>query len=523
MPHSPDDAAVAAALAAVRAARVGGSYWGAQPALPTAGFTLWIGEGIAADAVVAADGPLVVWGDAVPAGATGPIVARVRGVLDPWHIIAAAGHVIVSADNEAGLIAAILGKPLTVVGAGRFAALGESDSLHQLFARHVLAPFDWRDCFTDAAIPFAEAVRLCGFWRALIDSNRDIGAALGFAFWKRPTAAPLLWSGGEVPFADSAPVPLPEGRIVAVWRSRTDPAELARLDHAQAPMAEVEDGFIRSVGLGADCVPPLSIVVDRRGIYFDPSRASDLEALILSGGFTPEMLARAARLRELIVASGISKYAVEQGGGQDMPQRRGGDRRHILVPGQVEDDRSVQSGGGAVSTNLELLRRARADAPDAYILYKPHPDVEAGHRIGSIADTVALGLADEVVRDGGIGPLIAMVDELQVNTSLAGFEALLRGRAVTVHGAPFYAGWGLTRDLGAVPARRNVTRSLDELVAAVLLLYPRYLDPVTGLPCPPEVLIDRLTRQLQPDDGMIVRARRWQGRIRRVLGGWRRG
>jgi capsular polysaccharide export protein len=180
----------------------------------------------------------------------------------------------------------------------------------------------------------------------------------------------------------------------------------------------------------------------------------------------------------------------------------------------VEDDRSVQSGGGPVQTNLELLRRARANAPDAYILYKPHPDVEAGHRKGIIRDQIALGLADEIVRDEAIGALIAMVDEVHVNTSLAGFEALLRGRAVTTYGVPFYAGWGLTTDLGSVPTRRNIRRTLDELVAAALLIYPRYLDPDTGLPCPPEVLMERLMRPVQPKQGWLVTLRQGQGRIR---------
>jgi hypothetical protein len=63
---------------------------------------------------------------------------------------------------------------------------------------------------------------------------------------------------------------------------------------------------------------------------------------------------------------------------------------------------------------------------------------------------------------------------------------------VVCHGTPFYAGWGLTRDLAPVPDRRGRALSLDALVAGVLILYPRYLDPVTGLPCPPEVLVDRM-------------------------------
>lgn len=279
-------------------------------------------------------------------------------------------------------------------------------------------------------------------------------------------------------------------------------------------MVEVEDGFIRSAGLGADCVPPLSIIVDRIGAHFDPSRPSELELLIESGGFSCDLLRRANELRQLIVASGISKYSTER----KRLRRRDPERLHILVPGQVEDDRAVTVGGGGLTSNLELLRRVRAIAPAAYILYKPHPDVEAGHRRGAMPDDVCLSVADEVVRGEPMAALLDLADEVHVNTSLAGFEALLRNKPVSTHGVPFYAGWGLTRDLGAVPSRRNRICTLDEMVAAVLLLYPRYLDPVTGLPCPPEVLIRRLSDGQQVRaDGMLVKLRRLQGRCRRGL------
>jgi capsular polysaccharide export protein len=163
-------------------------------------------------------------------------------------------------------------------------------------------------------------------------------------------------------------------------------------------------------------------------------------------------------------------------------------------------------------------------APDAFITYKPHPDVEAGHRVGAIPRQVALRLADEIVQDQPIGALIELVDEVHVNTSLAGFEALLRGRAVVTHGVPFYAGWGVTRDLGLMPSRRSAKRTVDELVAAVLLLYPRYLDPETGLPCPPELLISRLTSgTARGRAGVLVHLRRMQGRFKRALSSFRGG
>jgi capsular polysaccharide export protein len=358
-----------------------------------------------------------------------------------------------------------------------------------------------------------EAVELCAFWRRLIDSNRPIAAAIGFAAWKQTTAAPLLWAGSTaVPFK-TAPHGLGSGDQVAVWKSRVAPATLGQLERQGAKLVEVEDGFIRSVGLGADCVPPLSLVVDRLGAYFDPQHPSELE-LIIEGSFPSALLDRARRLRELIIEQGVSKYGV----GHQLIERRAKEARHILVPGQVEDDRSVLCGGGAVRTNKDLLSRVRRDSPDAYIIYKPHPDVEAGHRAGALSNEEAMLYADEIARDGPISAWIEMVDEVHVNTSLAGFEALMRGKPVTTHGVPFYAGWGLTRDLGAVPGRRTARRTLDELVAPTLLLYPRYLDAVNRIPCPPEILVRRLADGAGAQrGGPLVPLRRLQGQVKRRL------
>ena len=369
----------------------------------------------------------------------------------------------------------------------------------------------WRyfDPFSGEEIEVERAKELCGFWEKLIDSNRDLDAAIGFAFWKKQRVAPLLWGGRDLRFisrADAAPA----GGTVAVWRSRTAPDELRFLEERGVKLIEVEDGFIRSAGLGADCVPPLSIVVDRLGVHFDPSRPSELEILIEQGGFSTELIARAAQLRDIIVASGLSKY---ESGTASLARRN--DRRHILVPGQVEDDRAMLEGSGEVTSNLDLLRRVRQQAPEAHIIYKPHPDVEAGHRIGAIPEQQALAVADEVIRDASISSLLELADEVHVNSSLAGFEALLREKPVTTYGVPFYAGWGLTRDLGAVPGRRTATRTLDELVAAVLLEYPRYVDPVTGLPCPAEVVVERLRSPEPAEPNLIVWLRRVQGRVMR--------
>jgi capsular polysaccharide export protein len=127
----------------------------------------------------------------------------------------------------------------------------------------------------------------------------------------------------------------------------------------------------------------------------------------------------------------------------------------------------------------------RAARPDAWIVYKPHPDTEAGTRAGAVEEAQALRHADQVVRGVSAAALFPQVDEVHTMTSLLGFEALLRGLPVTTWGQPFYAGWGLTRDR-LPPPRRGRAASLDELVAAALIVYPLYVDPASGRPCEAE-------------------------------------
>ncbi len=119
------------------------------------------------------------------------------------------------------------------------------------------------------------------------------------------------------------------------------------------------------------------------------------------------------------------------------------------------------------------------------------------------------------MQDVSTAALLAGIDEVHTMTSLAGFEALLRRRQVTVYGRPFYAGWGLTTD--TLPIDRGRRLTLEELVAGALILYPRYLDPVTRLPCGPEVIVERLDQPELWRPGLLVLARRLQGSLARRL------
>ena len=140
----------------------------------------------------------------------------------------------------------------------------------------------------------------------------------------------------------------------------------------------------------------------------------------------------------------------------------------MLVIGQVESDASIRYGAGPLRSNLGLLQAVRAAEPEAYLVYKPHPDVVAGLCRSGQGEELVAESCDELLTTGSIQQLFEQVDALHVLTSLAGFEALLRGLEVHCWGLPFYAGWGLTHDQLSSP-RRGRSLSLDALVHAALV------------------------------------------------------
>src|SRR5262245_2962266 len=323
--------------------------------------------------------------------------------------------------------------------------------------------------------------------------------ALSFSPWKKPILRRYL-QGNRVHFVDTIDQ-VPEDGTLAIW-GQGHQDEKRRVIH-------LEDAFLRSVGLGADLIRPLSWVMDSRGMYYDATAPSELEHMLQTTQFAADLLRRAKRLRDRIVAEGLTKYNVGAGAWQ----RPEAALRVILVPGQVESDASIRYGGSSIRSNMELLQAVREAHPSAHVMYKPHPDVLAGLRTKGAGEDEALRWCDEVITDASMGTLLSAVDEVHVLTSLAGFEALLRGKKVTCYGQPFYAGWGLTDDL-IPPARRTRRLTLDELVAGALILYPTYVSRVTGKFTSAERALDELLewRQQKPT-GMPL----WRKALRLVL------
>lgn len=523
-----------ALIAAIRTARVGGTFWAPTPPVPTGPVIILRPCSVADARLMATEArresdaaqivallPKAGWASRARRALQQDGIMVAIGDVDPWPLLRPDTWLLAHGDDELVLLAQIAGARASVRSPGRFAPAAPRVAptvADRVFA-DLVAATAYRDPMTGAPAEADAIVALLADWRRMIDANRAIAVATGMARWKRREIERFLWAGRDRPlrFVRSTSAAIRDaqrsGGAIATWPSRSPPGLLDAATAHDIPVHMVEDGFIRSVGLGAACVPPLSIAVDMTGIHYDPSRPSDLETLLAETDFPPALLARADALIAYIVDHGISKY--DRGFVPDTDEPDFRDRRRVLVTGQVEDDLSVRMGGAGVAGNLELLARVRAAEPDAEIWYRPHPDVQAGLRAGAIDPTAALVHADRIMTSGSMTALFEKIDAVHVLTSLAGFEALLRGVEVVVHGQPFYAGWGLTRDSGPPIVRRSRRLTLRQLVSGVLILYPRYLDPTTGLPCRVERMADSFVTRGFGLGSTLTKLQRIRGRMTR--------
>ncbi|MFJ1299450.1 capsular polysaccharide biosynthesis protein [Pseudomonadota bacterium AL_CKDN230030165-1A_HGKHYDSX7] len=391
--------------------------------------------------------------------------------------------------SQMGFEALLAGKPVTCFGMPWYAGWGLTDdrqrcsrrtrsrTLEELFAAAYFHYTRYIDPLSHGRGTIFDVIDWLVRQRAMARRMPVRTILVGTRRWKTAHLSPILspFQGGVVSAENAAQAAAlqPEpGEALAFWGAEP-PGGLTELaERTGASLVAIEDGFMRSVGLGSDLIKPMSLALDGSGIYFDPRRESDLERELNHGQFSVGDRAAAQRIRAFIVAHGITKYNVAQ------PEPAGWDtqgREVVLVPGQVEDDASVRFGCERLRTNLALLAEARLAHPDAYIVYKPHPDVLSRNRRGRVAQAQALEYADHIERDLSVVSCIEACDVVHTMTSLSGFDALLRGKRVVVYGQPFYAGWGLTEDRGRI-VRRHRRLTLDELVAGTLLRYPLYWD-----------------------------------------------
>lgn len=457
--------------------------------------------------------------------------------VNPFALMAAVDKVY-TVTSQLGFEALLAGKPVVCFGAPFYAGWGVTDdriavprrgqqrTVHQLLAAAYLRYCRYVDPITGERCELETLLDLIMAQRPPVPPV-DTLYAVGFSLWRRRFAPRFLSRyAHRVKFVDRLPLgsnlfdqprstevdpAVNPATAVLVWGRRFE-QELAG---CRLPVWRMEDGFLRSVGLGSDLRRPGSLVVDAQGIYYDPHAPSALEQYLATHAFTEHELAQGQRLLDHLKARALTKYNV--GTAVSLNWRaQAGARPVILVPGQVDDDASMMLGSPCIQGNEALLQAVRRACPDAFIVFKPHPDVVNGNRHGKVAGDVLARCANMIETRADIAACLDECDAVHTLTSLAGLEALIRGKPVTVWGQPFYAGWGLTADQFPV-SRRSRALSLAALIYATYAWYPTYVDWPTGLYSTPLRMAWRLERERSTSAGPLARWGRHKMRKLRFL------
>ncbi|MBR9857700.1 MAG: capsular polysaccharide biosynthesis protein [Gammaproteobacteria bacterium] len=481
--------------------------------------------------------------------AAGDDVLLLAESVNPFALMAAVDKVY-TVTSQLGFEALLAGKPVVCFGAPFYAGWGVTDdriaiprrrqprTVSQLLAAAYLRYCRYVDPVTGERCRLEDILDLVLAQRSPVPMV-DTLYAVGFSLWRRSfTPRFLSRYAREVKFVKQIPAgpnsfersiemdpthpvgsnsfdqyrstevnptvdpALNSAKAVLIWGLRFE-AELAT---CPLPVWRMEDGFLRSIGLGSDLRRPGSLVVDHMGMYYDPRTPSAIEQYLVTHEFSALELSLGEQLVTHFREQALTKYNV---GDNIKPRWRqqASDRMVILVPGQVDDDASIQLGSPFVLGNTALLQAVRREHPTAFIVFKPHPDVVSGNRKGQVPDAVLEQCVDAIETQAGIVACLDECDAVHTLTSLTGLEALIRSKPVTVWGQPFYAGWGLTEDKHPVE-RRGRALPLSALVYATYAWYPTYVDYPTGLYSTPLRMAWRLAQeraQFKEPDNKILR------------------
>lgn len=347
-------------------------------------------------------------------------------------------------------------------------------SIEEIFYAMYFLYTKYYNPYSEEVSDIFDTMKTIVWFREIYKANSGRLFFFGFSLWKRAHTKHFFKSdNNKIIFMNSLNslkwYKITENDKAFIWGKKYDKNELEKYFKS---VNIVEDGFIRSIGLGSNLTKAYSLVVDDIGIYFDPRTPSRLEYILKNTDFNDELIQEAKEIRQLILDNSFSKYNCLKH--KELPKR---EQKTILIPAQVEDDASIKCGGLGYDS-LKLIKQVRAENPEAYIIYKVHPDVVAGNRKGLKDEKIILKYCDEIITNISIDSCIKACDEVHTITSTAGYDALIRDKVVVTYGAPFYAGWGLTIDKNITPEilyRRNRKLNINELIAGIIILYPKYI------------------------------------------------
>ena len=245
-----------------------------------------------------------------------------RDAISPWRLFKRAKAVF-TVTSQMGLEAIFAGHKPHVFGRAFFAGRGLTYDYHkeqkrfspvtkeefywaayQKYSRYIAA-----GCGTpinDEVVAYALSERARHF-----RARRKLCVA-GVKLWKRPFFKHYFkdniigfWKDPHLSLNFASK----KNAVVLCWSSYVNETLKQQCASRNIKLEQIEDGFIRSNGLGAALVKPLSLSIDDLGIYYDPRSESRLERYIkASSTLLPAKIDRAKKIQQKIIQLGISKY-----------------------------------------------------------------------------------------------------------------------------------------------------------------------------------------------------------------------
>jgi len=213
--------------------------------------------------------------------------------LNPWTLIEEADH-IYTASSQLGLEALMANRKVSCFGAPFYSGWGLTDdrltiarrTRRRSSKRSLPPPISvtraYFDPWTRKPVEPLAAVDALKFLRdRFCRETRGRSYSIVLPAGKRRPLAALLAGPTHPPvftasYGEAERTAKQHGGVIAAWGRGANLISSRERSRA-VPVLSIEDGFIRSSGLGAAFTPSLSYTIDEAGIYYDPARPSDLE------------------------------------------------------------------------------------------------------------------------------------------------------------------------------------------------------------------------------------------------------
>lgn len=395
--------------------------------------------------------------------------------ISPWTLLDGA-IAVYTVSSQLGFEAIFAGHKPRVFGSPFYAGWGLTDdefpvqrrqrrlSRAQLFAAAMLLYPKWYDPFADALCSFENALEVLAAETRAWREDRHGWVASGVPEVKQEHVRQMFGAYAPVQFEDAPASARASGKSWMVW------AKAATVGHRDA--SRLAKGLLPGIAPNTSPEAAITMALDGFGDYENSSKPTRLEKLISARAeLRPDQRRRAEALIRHIRSL---KPATDSVTNLDTPPHQ----RCILVLG--EDPENSQD-----RRDAKVLQTAKSQHPDAFLIYAPAPGTEGRTPL----DTEVIQLADLITQDPDPLQRLDRVCDVWTVASPLGLHALIRKLPVTTLGAPFYAGWNLTNDLGDIPPRRRAEPDLAGLVHACLIDYPRYVHPGLQRACPVEAIL----------------------------------